>query len=254
MAIYPPEPFLTSFDKELLRLLSELVLQEEQGWVANRHKGLAELSDTEARLLVELLEEFIASKRTQEASYLIERIFSGDTGDLKRAREIYLRGRVERGRTRAVASVQWNEFLMRLGIYPSTQVDRIYWHRASARPMSSEYFLQMESRLLAATGVHPRIRSLILDYVQLNMSGLTRVLSGEEKLAKGQVLMKPKKIKDELKFSLNHPVGQRPQSVKKIIGTMTIVMDMSVLYTTRDWSVAGTMSTIAGALPLVALD
>ena len=253
MAISSPEPFLTSFDKELLRLLSELVLQEEQGWAANRSGDFAELSDSEARLLVELLEEFIASKRSQEAEFLLEQIFSDGTGDFKRAREIYLKGRVERGRTRAVASVQWSEFLMRLGVYPSNQADRLYWHRASAEPMSLDYFLRMESRLIDATGIHPRVRSLILSYVRMSFTGLSRVLSGEENIKKGQILQKPKQIRDEMKLGLLHPVGPNPLSVNKIAGVMTIVMDMSVLYTTRDWSVAGLMSTVAGALPHAAM-
>ncbi|WP_156894057.1 hypothetical protein [Erythrobacter cryptus] len=225
------------------------MLHEEQGWTANRGDGFAELSDSEARRLVELLEEFISSKRTQEAAFLLEQIFSGVSGDLKRAREVYLKGRVERGRTRAVASVQWNEFLMRLGVYPSTQAEHIYWHRASVNPMPLDYFLRMETRLVEATGIHPRVRSLILSYVRLSFSGLSRVLSGEETLNAGQVLRKPKEIRDELTFGFKHPVGQKTLSVNKIAGVMTIVMDMSVLYTTRDWSVAGLMSTIAGALP-----
>ena len=103
MAIYSPEPFLTSFDKELLRLLSELVLQQEQGWTANQSLEFVELSDSESRQLIQLLDEFLASKRAQQAAYLLEEVFSGLDGDLSGAREIFLRGRVERGRTRAVA-------------------------------------------------------------------------------------------------------------------------------------------------------
>lgn len=253
MAIYSPEPFLSSFDKELLRLLSELVLQQEQGWTANRSLEFVELSDSESRLLVELLEEFLASKRTQQAAYLLEQIFSSGEGDLPGAREIFLRGRVERGRTRAVASVQWNEFLIRLGAYPSTKSERRYWHRPSAEPMPLDHFLRMEARLIDAAEIHPRVRSLILGYVRLSFQSLSRVLSGDEKIERGQVLRKPKEIRESLDEGLRSKIGTKPISVQKTAAVMTIVMDMSVLYTTRDWSVAGFMSTIAGATPAALL-
>ncbi len=254
MAIYSPEPFLTSFDKELLRLLSELVLQQEQGWTANRSRDHVELSDSECRSLIELLEQFLESKRAQQAAYLVEEVFSGSDGDLSGAREIFLRGRVERGRTRAVASVQWNEFLMRLGAYPSTKSERRFWHRPSAEPMSLDHFLRMETRLVGAAGIHPRVRSLILGYVRLNFQSLSRVLSGEEAIKRGQILRKPKEVTQALRGDLSSPIGIKPISVQKIAAVMTIVMDMSVLYTTRDWSVTGFMSTIAGSLPPAILD
>ena len=37
-------------------------------------------------------------------------------------------------------------------------------------------------------------------------------------------------------------------SRERLVGTATIVSDLSVMFTTRDWSVAGTLSTMAGAL------
>lgn len=254
MAIYSPEPFLTSFDKELLRLLSELVLQQEQGWTANHSRDHVELSDPESRLLIELLEQFLASKRAQQAAYLLEEIFSGSEGDLSGAREIFLRGRVERGRTRAVASVQWNEFLMRLGAYPSTKSERRYWHRPSADPMPLDHFLRMEARLIDAANIHPTVRSLILGYVRLNVQNLSRVLSGEETIKRGHILKKPKEVSQSLREDISSVIGVKPISVQKIAAVMTIVMDMSVLYTTRDWSVTGFMSTIAGAIPPATID
>lgn len=254
MAIYNPEPFLSSVDRELLGLLSQLVLEQEQGWTGNRDRDFTELTNAEAQQLLRLLEDFIGTKRFIESTYLIESVFSGSEYDDRRLKEIFLRWRKFHGKTRAVATVQWRDFLMRLGAIPSEQANARYWYRASARPMDLDHFYRMEARLADAAGLHVRVRELILAYVRLQFTYVDRVRAGAETMNAGQIADKPKSLIKTLKLGQGSQLGQKPIPTTKIAEVMTIVMDLSSLYTTRDWSVASILSTVAGASPSAILD
>lgn len=47
-------------------------------------------------------------------------------------------------------------------------------------------------------------------------------------------------------------VKDQEMSATRIAAALTVVSNSSVLFTTRDWSVAGTLSTMAGALAAAA--
>jgi hypothetical protein len=254
VAIYDPTVFLTHNDKELLQLLGELILsQEGVGWNSNYGSDHATLSDPEAARLLELLEEFISTKRFKESAYFIEQLCS-DKYDPIELRHIYLKWRKKYGKSRAVATIQWQNFLARLGaISPFEGADRI-WYRASATKMPLDHFLKMEHRLIDATGLSPRVRELITSYLHSQVEGVEEVRTRKRKLNAGEVTAKPKAILERLKHGKADGLGHPPLQTSKIAAVMTIVIDLSALYTTRDWSVTGFMSTVAGALPAAALD
>jgi hypothetical protein len=254
VAIYDPALFLTRNDKELLRLLGELVLaQEGVEWRTNHPSDHIPLSDAEADTLLCLLEEFVATKRFRESAYFVEKLFS-DEYNPNQLRDIYLKWRKKYGKSRAVATIQWQNFLARLGaITPFEGANRI-WYRASATRMAPEHFLRMEQRLIVAAGLSPRVETLIVDYLKSRIESVERVRSRQLRLHEGQVSEKPTEIIEALKKGQEGHLGYQPIRASKIAAVMTIVMDLSALYTTRDWSVTGFLSTVAGALPTAALD
>ena len=111
------------------------------------------LSDSEANRLLELLESFVSSRKFVEGSYLlIERLFG--TGSLydKELRDIYLSWRRKAGRSRAVATIQWENLLGRIGTWTAGRGNPNVWYRASANPMPLEHFLRMEANWLRRLG------------------------------------------------------------------------------------------------------
>lgn len=152
MAIYNPEVFLTREDRELLRLLAELLLSCEGSGPTNVARDQVPLSRQESKKLLGLLEQFITSKKFVEGSYFVEKLFSENSLYDGSLRDIYLGWRRRHGKSRAVATIQWESFLGRLGIWTPRRGNPQAWYRASASPMSIEHFLRMERRLASATG------------------------------------------------------------------------------------------------------
>ena len=253
MAVYDPRLFFSTEDRELLRLLALIVLEQE-GWAGpNTTSDGTHLTQNEAHKLVSLLQEFVASKKFRESAYLTEGLFGAhpENGLL---RDLYLKGRRSVGRSRAVAHIQWENLLGRIGIWPTHSRSERVWYQASATPMSMEHFLKMERRLAIAADIHPAVRDLIDRYVKYRLDYVEKVRTGSVKMEKDQVFAGPNNLLGRLKTDLNSPIGISPIKTNKIIGVMTIVMDLGSLYTTRDWSVASFLSQIAGSIPFVALD
>jgi len=254
MAIYDPQIFLTKDDKELLRLLSELLVDIDGSNNRNWHSANVPLSDSENENLLSLLEQFVDSKKFQEGAYFIEKLFSSESLYDKTLRDIYLFWRRRLGKSRAVAAIQWENFLGRLGLWTNQRGNPNVWYRANAEPMDIQHFLQMEQKLAQAAGLNPRVRALIMRFVTARIATLDKIRQGEAKILPGQVKSSPQDLLNLLKTEKSGKLGVQPISTSKISGILTIVMDFSTLYTTRDWSVTSVLSATAGALPSVLLD
>jgi hypothetical protein len=253
LAIYSPELFFTRADRELLQLLEQLILcWDERDGRSNFAAGEVPLSTSEANSLLHLLEEFIQSLKFVEGAYLIEGLFGGRALTDPSLRDIYLKWRRRVGRSRAVATIQWENLLKRVGVSVGAPNPRI-WYRASAVPMPLDHFERMEMKLADAAHVHPRVKALILKVVQARRDYLEAVRFGREKLPRGSIADAPKPLLNALRKQ-REPVGTPPMSTTKLAGIMTIVMDFTAIYTTRDWSVTGFLSTVAGAIPPALLD
>lgn len=250
MAIYAPTPTFSKTDRRLLALLAKLLLENHgtDARISNLAHGMALLSEAEAAELADLLERFLASKETREAQYFVEGLTSPSFQNDAALREIYLSRRKRNGRTRSVASMHWSNFLVRLGI--EEPMRRAYISRLSSGvPMELDHFLQMEKRLLDAAGLNPRVTELALRVVRSQTPRLGEVRTGEATLDHGA-------IERLLAIPLQRDITKhvREISSRRIVYIVILVADFSVLFTTRDWSVAGTLSTIAGALAGIAAD
>lgn len=245
----PPEIYLSPDDRRLLELLARLVADDEWTGANTRAGQEVVLSDAEAGELLILLEAFSTSRQFVDGSHFTEMLFSGDLVDDEPAREIYLSARKRRGRSRALASTHWQEFLVRVGLSNNKGG---YWRAAptvQARRMDFQQFMELERTLIESTGLNSRVRTLILKAIEAKEASIERIRDGEAKLPKGSLTQLPRRIAQEIHVS--RMVGVRPMSTQKMVGLMTIVSDISVFFTTRDWNVVGTMSGIGGALVAV---
>ncbi|WP_277983444.1 hypothetical protein [Sphingomonas faeni] len=252
MAIHEPEIRLTGDDKDLLRLLAELILSSHDDRISSNYPtNSTVLSDNEARQLVLLLENFVSSKKFVEGSYLIEHVFNRDVDD-HALRSLYLAWKKRHGRSGALATAQWQALLARLGVQPMTEFNHP-WHRQPVKPMSFEHFLRMEKRLNAASGINPRVQQIILGFVEKQESYVESLRSGKTELAKDQILNLPKRLLNHIKQTNAMQTAINPISTQQIIGIAVIVMDFATLFTTRDWDASGFISTVSGAAPTVIL-
>jgi hypothetical protein len=247
VAIYEPENWLTDTDRELLQLLAELVTDTPFKYRGNLSPGETALSDEEAYRLVELLDELQSSRKFIEGSYFVEKITMGVNKPDSDLREIFLSWRKHYGRSRALSSGHWRNFLHRLGIENYASSYLVGDPFIQGKQMSYEYFREMERTLLSQRGVSQRIRAIVLTVVDTYAKDVNAARKGERKLPDGAI----SKLPATIIHSLSSKAGSRSLSSSKIAGLMTAVTDMSVLFTTRDWSVAGTISTIAGGFAAV---
>ena len=215
----------------MARLLLENFNPDAPG--TNRYVDAVALSDAEASELARLLNELVGSKDFQDASFFVEGMTIPGQREVRELREIYLSGRKRGGRSRALGSIRWYEFQARLGIVKDA--DR----RTGTEPMNFMYFLEMERRLLGLSGLHPHVIPIILKLVAAQHQSIEAVRQGHKWLPHGTIknlVLAPFSCREEH----NIPTAQ-------LAAAITVVADISVLFTTRDWGVTGTISTIAGA-------
>lgn len=249
MPIYPPTPAYSETDKRLLSLMAKLLLEcvDSDAAGSNLPSGVIALTDKEADELINRLEDLLNSRGFIEACYFVEGLTLPGEQNESRLREIYLSARKRRGRSRALASIHWSEFRSRLGIKESPAL------ATRTVPMDFEYFKKMEERLLSTTGIHPRVITLIMRVVSSQAQQLEQIRRGQRSLQHGTV--KPL-VADPI-FRWREQRSQSRDlriSTTKIAAAITIVANISVLFTTRDWSVTGTLSTMVGALAAAAAD
>lgn len=240
MAIYPPQPLLTSIDKELLVLLAKVVLEQNRhSYDGNVGEDHLLISDEDAAELCDLLTEYANSHAFMRAATFTEMVSDGRLSDDSKAREIYLKTRSERGRKRVLSSRQWADFRARLGL-------AVPAYSTGVVPMDSIQFVEMEVRLLRALRVHPALEKLIEDLVIRRSDIFERIERREQILSPGQIRRSVMFIVEHLRGSL----GGIHVPKNQIVGVATLVSDVTVMFSTRDWGVAGTLSTMAGALAM----
>ena len=240
MAIYPPEPKFRDSDKKLLMLMGRLLLEYvDQGSMGtNVPANKITLTDSEATALLEGLETLSGSREFREASYFVEAITSQDPKEEIRAREIYLSGRQRRGRSRILATADWLDFKARLGIGQEV----FSWTR---RPGLLDFtrLQNMERRLLLAAGLDKRAVDIAMVTLVSQKQEIEELRNRRRQLRHGiirnLVLIPFHKWRDR--------VMDLEISKDRITAAILIVTDVSVLFTTRDWNVVGTLSSLAGA-------
>lgn len=241
MAVYEPAPTFTVGEKRLLLLLARLLVEslDSGGLGSNRPKSAAALSDIEAEELVTLIDGLSQSTSFSEAAIFVEGLTQPSVNE-KELRGTFIKGRNRRGNVGTMDWLRWHEFLSRLG-----RSDR----NPSIEPMSIQHFQRMEAKLLDSAGVPYRARNSVIQLINNERNRLEAVRSGRRAIPSGtirQVIMSlcPASTREKMPMHV---------SSIRIAAGLTIIADVSVLFTTRDWGVAGTLSTMAGALPGVVM-
>ena len=249
MAIYDPKIALSSTDREALLLLAELVLasanDDARGNVGPR---TAPLSISQANRLLDLLEEFVHSKKFIEGSYFAEGVANGEAWNDRRLKEIYLSWRTRMGFTRVASTFAWNEFVLRAGFKagPNSSIDLRVGR--SPRPMDYDYFIAMENRLSQVAGLHPRVARLIDEFLQSKRPQLESLRARRTKLPGGII----RSFASEFVGELGRAVKGNEHNImscRRLVAMTTIIMDAGTLFITRDWTAAGTMSLVGSVLP-----
>lgn len=249
MPIYQPELILTKDDCEALALLGQLAINSEGGG-SNVGRDIVQLSPSEAGRLLTLLEQFAASKLFVEGSYFSEQIGNGRGFDDDRLKRIYLSWRSRRGFTNVFSGQSWREFIFRAGF--NSNSDAWMWphsmSRSPLRPMPLKHFLRMENHLATYANLHPRIKNLILQFVESALPSIESMRNGKLSIPEGAVGL----ILNDFIRDLSYHIDGRektPMTRRRVIAVSTIVMDTAALFATRDWTAAGVLSTLAAAAP-----
>jgi hypothetical protein len=237
MAIYEPLPSLSDADKRLILLMSRLLLEalDPPLHQSNRPTHSVTLTDREAQELLALLTTLLGSHEFNFACSFVEGISQKDFPN-EALREQFLSARKRKGRTRALASIHWSQFLNRLGRSNS----HIPYGHVEEMPL--DHFFAMERRLFRATGINPKVSNFISEQLYAQSEELEEVRDGAKPLVRGSV---KKDVGELVACGLK---SIRHLSAARISAAIIIVANASVLFTTRDWSVTGTLSTMSGAL------
>jgi hypothetical protein len=250
VAIYEPQPKLSSTERALLVLLAQLVTGQTTA-SNNLPPDSAILSDAEAVLLIELLEEFSSTRKFVESAHFVERITQANIDQDSDIREIFLSWRKFYGRSRAMASTHWHDFLHRFGRIRS-QYGYVRGLAQTAGEMPYYHFREMERLLLNRSNVGDRVKAIVLSVVDKYESEVEAARGGQFALPPGTISKLPAKIVMSLRHERKDKLGKLSLSSAQAAGLMTVLTDVSVLFTTRDWGVAGTLSTIDGGLAATA--
>ena len=239
MPVPEPNPAFSAHEKRLLALLAKLLLESlrQQDRVSNVAADEVALSDTDAAELLDLLQQLLTTRSFVVGANFVESLSKGSSTQ-GATRETYLAERRDRGRPRSMASRQWAEFVRRLGLSPS------YPSPLVPNPMPFDTFVRLEQRLLRTAGVNPRIGAVIVRAIAQTRGEIEDIRTGHRPISAGKILELIRNLSNDLD-STRSP--RREITVRRVVGVTTIVSNVSVLFTTRDWTVAGVISAMAGA-------
>lgn len=244
MAIREPVPQIERNRERLLLLLARLLNESlsEVTETSNIPSGEVILSNEEKRELLNLLNDVSYDRRLFVSLEFVDGIAGLNALNETQLREIYLSERKRFGRTRAMASKQWADFLARLGRESG-------WSRwgVSTSRMSYDYFLEMEKRLFLALKFPKRVLEYLLSEVSAAKEKVELLVDGKgTPLRHGVMSGKTRDLIVRLKTEIEEGEYAKNFTTEQLAGLTIVLANGSVLFLTRDWSAAGTMSAIAG--------
>lgn len=239
MAISSIKPQFTETDRYFLELIGSLILESENPCCSLPNSSCCNIpiSDNEADIICELISDYQNNYMFSRKLKFIESL--SDPSREFDAEKIYFEELKRQGRGTIHRSNKWGDFLRRFG---RPTITSPYTKR-----MSLAKFKEMERTLFEASGMHPVVVDLLIQQISLAELEIEAVRDGRFLFHKGEILEQILKLKDDLQAK-PHPL--RSISAAKASGLATLIADCGVLFTSRDWGVAGTISTMAGALLL----
>lgn len=216
----------------------------------DKHGNLPEdkvvISHEEKQELLSLIEDYKSSKgflhRLSFLGFLSPREY-----DEERARELYLSGRKAGGKTRALASMQWAELQIKIfGAYTRFTQPYKQWVNHVSGAMNFQYFLKMEEKLFLRFKIMNATKRYLMEIVRSAETSVEHFRSWGDledqidykQLIRGLI----SEVEKHLKLPDNYELSN-----KQVACLAVIISNFSVFYTTRDWSAAGVISSVAGS-------
>ncbi len=239
--IYPPRIGKDEEKKRFVALLARLLDEKLGSTNSNIPKHDIILSSEERVELSQLAEKAFSQRDFFISLSFIDGLIGRNRYSQEELREIFLSERKKRGYSRAVASSQWHQFVTRLGMNKGDLSTLI----RAAKRMPFEHFYRMEERLLAHFDIADNVRDYLLRKIVEQKTETEELREKASNFVAGQA----RGIRDETQRLLEH-LGRKTDSLSssQAAGMTIVLANTSVLFTTRDWSVSGTMSSIAGGL------
>lgn len=242
-----PSPKLTDADKRILALLSKIIIENLDGVADNRSSDMLTLTDAQAGELLRLLEQLMQSETFLRKLSFVNLIVDASPDDPKLdLKLVRLTGKRPIAAGIGMTSETMRKWRVRLGVCPPIGPK-------DPAPMTFGHFLKMEERLLAALDVDPRVADLVLRVAARSEYALRELLlaisGGILDEAKSPRVLRLGALK-RMFVPLLSDTHIRELPRERVGALFMAISDMSVMFTTRDWGVAGTMSNICAGLAM----
>lgn len=233
MRVVKPDMHLTDTEKMLIKILAQKLVDDEERSLrlTNMSSQEVSISDEDAYILIDLINAVINRMEFKQITQFMERVLSSEEND-PLSREIYLSNKKKRGRSRAHASNHWADFRVRLGLYQS-------WYPGSrSSPMTKEHFLKMEESLFYNAGLNEKAIPVLMQVVATEWDAFEKLRENKEGLPAKSAEQSLKNLSEQIKEGVVNKIN--------IGAAVTLVANGAVMFTTRDWGVTGTISSIIG--------
>ncbi len=252
MTIRRPTPSIDASDAAILRLLDKLLSEHSTPGNHNRAPDRVTLTDREAAALAVHLTALTESRDFIESLFFMEGLYGFSKTDPGALRAIFARGIRRNGRSATIHSTaKWHQFLARMGVLKPR------WPSQNVRPMPFDTFLEMESRLLKHLNISEPTAALLLTLCEQQRERHENIPKLDFSKIYGERLDQPYEPEEPLFRKIKQQITRlrdkvsRDMSGQQLAGLTIIIVDTSVMFQTRDWGVAGTISQMAGAVPLM---
>ena len=242
-----PQPEMTTQEQRLIALLTEVLLDVPITSKTNlRHDDFA-LTDKQALELLHLLEKIINEDRFIRRTDFIRLMSTANDNDPKLDLKLLrVSGKRTIGMGVGMTSKKMRQWRIRLGTIPATE-------KTDPTPMTFTHFLKMEERLLSELRVHPRIAELILAAAASNEERCLALVRGVNSLANDTAQKSRFPGAGTVRRIFVAPLknGATTFSQNQLVGLAGLITNTSVLFTTRDWGVAGQLSAVCANIAMI---
>jgi len=243
-----PSPKLSETDKALLLLLSKILIENVEGISENLDQSQVVLTDEQAEKLCGLLEQLMQEESFFRRLAFVNQIIDTDPLDEKLdLKLVRITGKRPFAAGMGMTSENMRKWRVRLGVAPKKSLH-------DPVPMTFTHFLKMEEKLLNKMDVNPRVSALALQAASQNEGAflqLLRAINGDPKnSAHVSSVVRLQHLRRKFIEPLSDP-HKRELPKERVVGLFTVISNTSVLFTTRDWGVAGTISTMCGGFSMM---
>jgi hypothetical protein len=114
--------------------------------------------------------------------------------------------------------------------------------------MEFDHFVRMEVQVFSELNLSPDVVALLERFIRIHEAQINSSRSGHYPLKSGALVARMKALRPTFS-AFGEPVTTTI-SRDRVAGALTLIANSSVMFGTRDWNVAGTISAMAGAVGL----